>query len=39
MQTQILKGNVKRNTPVAVYLIRRGGLVAFPTETVYLTWS
>lgn len=29
MQTQTLKGNVKRNTHVAVDLIRRGELVAF----------
>ena len=35
MQTQILKGNVKRNIHFAVDVIRRGELVAFPTETVY----
>ena len=35
MQTQILKGNVKKNIYMAVSLIRRGELVAFPTETVY----
>ena len=35
MRTQILKGNVKRNIYVSVDLIRRGELVAFPTETVY----
>jgi L-threonylcarbamoyladenylate synthase len=34
-QTRILKGSSPRNIRWAANLIRKGGLVAFPTETVY----
>ncbi len=35
MQTQIVNANLSENIKLAADVIRRGGLVAFPTETVY----
>ena len=35
MQTQIVNANLGENIKLAADVIRRGGLVAFPTETVY----
>ena len=35
MQTQVLKADVRENIRLAADLIRRGEIVAFPTETVY----
>jgi len=35
MQTQIITSNVKESIALAAECLRRGGLVAFPTETVY----
>lgn len=35
MQTQVLKADSRENVELAANLIRRGEIVAFPTETVY----
>jgi len=35
VQTQVLKADVRENIRLAADLIRRGEIVAFPTETVY----
>jgi len=35
METQIVKAESKRNIKLAANCLQRGGLVAFPTETVY----
>ncbi|MFC2019116.1 L-threonylcarbamoyladenylate synthase [Chloroflexota bacterium] len=35
MQTQVITANVKKNIELAADCLLKGGLVAFPTETVY----